>query len=232
MKPELVLKPNSYQYKSLLAAYENGKPLTCDQLNFLARHEKTLSSLSLDPLLKYYLQHGNKKPHHSFLLTQDEITPEVMQTFKKRISLLLKSSPNLNLTLTPEQFQQLREIAVPELILYHGNQFLTGAPFYPGVIVPILYFQWGNLFGVAKYQLLAEEKSLKSNLLIYIEDKEERLIEECIHDYQRDHALTFRPQPIMAPPHIAEEITPTQSMFHIPRLRLTLNPYGAKDSEE
>ena len=62
-------------------------------------------------------------------------------------------------TFTKEDFETFKKVVCEELILTHGNQLLTGAPFYPGGIPYTLFFQWGNLFGVAKSVVHPDEKA-------------------------------------------------------------------------
>lgn len=202
MKPSLELKPNSYEYQQLLMKFADGAPLTCNQLNFLSRHERALSSRELDPALGYYLKHYHHRhaDDHSFLLSGEKLTPELLANFRRRLKILLQGTQShLELKITADEFRQFRELTYSELILYHGNQLLTGAPFYHGGIAPLILFQWGNLFGVAKYVVLAEEKALKSNILIYFEDMQERKLEECVNQYFLRLQLDMKQQMQLAP---------------------------------
>lgn len=230
MKPTLVHKPNHYSYHQLLVNFAGGVPLTVDQLNFLSRHEKSLSSQTLDPVLKYYLGPFHKKSseHHSFLLHRENFDAKAAKELKRRLDLLVKpKGERVKFTITPKQFAELKNSAFPSLILYHGNQFLTGAPFYLGGIPHVVFFQWGNLFGVAKYVVMPEEKSLKSNLLIYFEDMQDRNLEQCVKDvtHELKHELLPSQQPVHA--HHLEKQAPhenyTHSPFQTPKLTLSLN---------
>lgn len=229
MKPTLVHQPNHYRYQELLVNFASGVPLSADQLNFLSNYEKTLSSPTLDPVLKYYLGPFHKKSEqHSFLMHRENFDATAAKELKRRLELLVdKKGERVKLKFTPKQFHELKNAAIPSLILYHGNQFLTGAPFYLGGIPHVVFFQWGNLFGVAKYAVLAEEKALKSNVFIYFEDMHDRYLEECVKDFMKDmrHELQLMPQP--AHTHHLEKQAPqenyTHSPYQIPRLTLSLN---------
>src|SRR5690606_35947581 len=129
--------------------------------------------------------------------------------------------------MSPSDFLSFRAMTTDELILYHGNQLLTGAPFFPGGVPQLIYFQWGNLFGVAKYVVIAEEKALKSNVLIYFEDRHERLLQDCVYQYnqklQHESHHQQRLAPFMHPRHDAPELSSRQisSCFKIPTLTLS-----------
>lgn len=232
MKPTLKHKPDSYAYRDLLVSFANGKPLSCDKLNFLARHEKILSSHTLDPILNYYLKtsHQKQSAQFSFLIHQSEIDKKALQELKARLQILLtqpkqklQKRPHVQFNMTPQQFLEFKKINYQDLILYYGNQFLTGAPFQPGGIPHVIYFQWGNLFGVAKYLVLAEEKSLKSNVLIYIEDMEEREFVQCVDEYSHHLKNELVTEEKLALTHHAQQLQHepmNYMMFHIPTLSL------------
>jgi hypothetical protein len=230
MKPTLTYKPNDYAYQDLLMKFADGKPLSCDQLHFLAWHERTLSNPRFDPVLKYYLKHYHRPytQEHSFLSPSDKMDKESIARLKRKLNIFLNNtSSHLELKMKPEDFAQFRSLTYDELIYFHGNQFLTGAPFYPGGIPQIIYFQWGNLFGVAKYVVLAEERALKSNVLIYFEDRYERHLQECVYAYHHHMKDEIKQQLRLAPTphhqqHYDEQPLPNyQSTFRIP----TLSPY-------
>jgi hypothetical protein len=237
MKPTLIDKPNNYNLQQMLVNFAGGVPLSADQLNFLLRHEKALSHYGLDPLLKYYLKPYYRKyaDHHSFLLHQEEITEKSAKELRNRLQLILegKKKQRIKLAVTPEQFLQFKNAAVPSLILYHGNQFLTGAPFYLGGIPHVVFFQWGNLFGVAKYIILPDEKALKSNVLIYFEDMYDRNLQQCVDDFKHDLKHELQPHEQPAHTHHLEKQIPHEnyqnSMFRTPTLSLSLNTQNNKD---
>lgn len=230
MKPTLVHKPNNYTYQQLLVNFAGGVPLSADQLNFLSRHEKTLSSLAMDPLLNYYLKPFHNKAHadNSFLMHKLNFDAESSKELQRRLGLLLSEKKSrVQLTISPKQFQELKNSAAPSLILYHGNQFLTGAPFHPGGIPHVVFFQWGNLFGVAKYVVLPEERALKSNVLIYFESMHDRYIEECVKEATKELRHELQPTHQPAHAHQLEKQLPQEnyrhSVFQTPRLSLSLS---------
>lgn len=220
MKPRLHKKPNEYALRDLMMRYENGVPLSCDQYHFIHSHEKALSDFTYTGLkkwaLKDYYRHQNEQ---SYLLHQETLDAAAVNALKRRLAILLQdSTASLTFSMRPEQFLQLRAMTTDELILYHGNQFITGAPFYSGGLPHVLYFQWGNLFGVAKYVVLAEEKALRSNVLIYFENRHERYLEQCILDYRNKMHEPTHPHPISQPhpPHQYHSpfATPTLTLNH------------------
>lgn len=194
MRPTLILQPVHNSSADILRCFAQGKPLSGNQLNFLDWHEKQLSSHTFDPVLKYYLQSNRKKfrYHSSFLLPHEILNKAAIEAFKKRLALFLRGKYHrVILGMSQKQFFQFQQINAQELIFWHGNQYLTGAPFIPGGIPPVIYFQWGNYFGVAKYVILAGEKALRGNLLVYFEDLEERTLEQCVKTYEDNvqHAI-------------------------------------------
>ncbi len=219
--------------------FAGGIPLSCDQLNFLSRHERSLSNPHLDPVLKYYLKHYHHHyaQEHSFLSPNDTIDHDSVKRLKHRLEILLaNSSSHVELKLKPADFLQFRALTYDELILYHGNQFLTGAPFFQGGIPQLIYFQWGNLFGVAKYVVLAEEKSLKSNVLIYFEDLQERNLQDCVYQYNLKLQEEMKQQLRLAPTlpkqaaHDEHQEPVYQPVFRIPRLSLS-HPTEKREEE-
>ena len=234
MKPTLKNQPILYAHKGLIVNFDNAKPLSCDQLNFLYRHERALSNQHLDSVMNYYLKHYYKHgvDDHSFLLPHEILNPDIVMKLKRRLQILLQSkSAKLEVKMTPEQFLDFKIATQQEMILYHGNQYLTGAPFHPGGIPHIIYFQWGNLFGVAKYVILAEEKALKSNVLVYFEDRQERELQECINDYNHQHLEKLEEQKQLLPTYTPQEEPIHQSPFQIPTLTLSRSKENHSDEK-
>ncbi len=228
MKPSLVNQPNNYALKELLVNFAGGVPLSADQLNFLSRHEKILSQHGLDPTLKYYLKPLAKKAaeHHSFLMHREKLDAEGATELRKRLSTVLsEKGQRVKLPLSHKQFLEFKNAAAPSLIFYHGNHFLTGAPFHPGGIPHILFFQWGNYFGIAKYVMLPEERALHSNVFVYFEDLHDRLLEQCVKEISKElrHELLHDAP---AHTHHLEKQLPHEnyqpSVFHTPRLTLSV----------
>lgn len=230
IKPKIVNKPQAYVLKSIIAKHAGGVPLTCDEHHFLDWHQKLLSNPHLDSAAQYYLKHHTQTFIEDlsflFLSPHEILNKEDIAKLKKRLKILLSDkNKHVQIKITPQQFLDFKKLNYNELILYHGNQFLTGAPFFPGGIPHIIFFQWGNLFGVAKYVMLAEERSLKSNVLIYFEDMLERLLDECVDDYKKHHADELKniPQPSNVQ---TQENTPSIST---PTLSLSRNKEGKGD---
>ena len=196
MKQSIILQPIHNTSVDILTNFANGKPLSAEQYQFLESHQSKLSSALFDPIYQYYVEAEKKKRkfHGSFLMPAEEITRENIKKFKKRLQLFLQQKfSHVTLQFTAEQLLKFKEVCAPELIYFHGNQFLTGAPFILGGIAPVILFQWGNFFGVVKYVIMADEKSMKGNTLIYFEDRQERSLDECVLDYgkklSKEHSL-------------------------------------------
>lgn len=189
MRESLILQPIHNSSTDILRSFATGKPLSGDQINFLDWHQKELSSPSFDPVLRFYLQLLRKRArryHASFLLPHEELNFADIEKLKKRIQIFLKEKASqVTISLTEKQLLKFKELTSKELLFWHGNQFLTGAPFFPGGIPPVIFFQWGNLFGVVKYVILPGEKALKTNILIYFEDMQDRYLDQCVLDYNQ-----------------------------------------------
>lgn len=189
-RPALILHPLHESTAEIVKCFMLAKPLTPDQVNFLDWHQHQLSHPDFDPILRYYLKKRNarsQKLHTSFLLPHEKLNQKDVTRFKKRLALMLSAKPEheVVINLSQEQFLQFKEYTIQELIFWHGNQFLTGAPFYPGGIPPTIYFQWGNYFGIIKYVVIPGEKSIMGNLLIHFLDMQDRNLDECVQDYNK-----------------------------------------------
>lgn len=207
MHPRLVLQPVESISTEILRAFVLGKPLTSEQRNFLERYYRKLSSPAFDPIYNYYIASTKKMPVKSFLLPTSKINIKSLEQFKKRLQFFMqKNMPTFTLQFTQEEFKKFQQLNISNLILWHGNQLLTGAPFFPGGIPPVIFFQFGNYFGVTKYVVLPGEKALKANILIYFEDMLDRNLDQCVHDYQQKLQLEISQQhKILSAHHIQPE---------------------------
>lgn len=194
---------------NIIRAYNEGKPLTSAEQHFLWMHYRELGGY-MEKVAKYYrltdLQARAKLA--SFLRPQGVLNLHRLKT------MLADSPKGIELTLTPTEFLTLKN-NINELLYFHGNQVLTGAPFFAGGVPHIDFFQWGNLMGVVKNEELPGEKIITGNILIYFEDMKDRNLMQCIQDYQRRQHTA--PQPMARPPE--QEITHTA-----PRPSLLLHP--------
>lgn len=233
MKPTLIEQPTAGYVSHILRNFESGIPLSADQLNFLSNNEKFLSSYGLDPVLKYYLKSYQKKPASlSFIVPPQNITHLTTQQIKRSVQNLLKTRiGHVDLQMTLAQYAQLRSVGMNELIFWHGNHFLTGAPFFPGGIPYVIYFQWGNLFGVVKFQVLPEEKVLKGNLLVYFEDMEDRSLYQCVREYEHKYKdeLNLEKQ-LRNQQQLSEKDREEESLIQTPKL--SLKPFYVIDTEK
>ncbi len=197
MQQHLFLQPIHSSSAGILHSFLEGKNLSTDQTHFLEWHQKQLSNAFYDPILNYYLrsqQHKQHDYHGVFLLPHEAMNLDAIQLLKKRIQASLKNYHSAIISVTQQQFLDFREYTIQDLIFWHGNQYLTGAPFYPGGIPPVIYFQWGNFFGIVKCVILPYEKSLKANFLIYFEDMHDRDLDHCVQEYIRHHDESIKLQ--------------------------------------
>lgn len=197
MNHTYILQPFHSTSSEILKCFASEKPLTADQINFLEWHYHQLSSTTFDPILKYYLAAEKKRRSHrtSFLLPHEKLNQEDIQKLKKRLSILLSDEPKrIIVDITQKQFLEFKKLLTSELIFWHGNQTLTGAPFFPGGIPPVILFQWGNLFGVVKYVIIAGEKALNANVLVYFESMQNRTLQQCVNEYELKLENEFQDQ--------------------------------------
>lgn len=221
MRQDLILQPVHNTSTDILRCFALGKPISSDQRNFLEWHQKQLSSPLFDPVYKYYIESYKKELSHSFLLPSDFINAQSFQQFKKRLQLFLQQKmTNIPLRMTEKQFAQFKKVGMKELIFWHGNQLLSGAPFFPGGIPPVLFFQMGNSFGVVKYVILPEERALRANILIVFEDMHERNLNQCVEAYQKRMQLDLKHQHKILHQHKIEPV----EHFIIRTPRLSLDP--------
>lgn len=218
--PELKLTPPHDFFADMEQVFREGKPLSARQHHFIEWHPSQFSTAKFDPLVRYY---GIRKSVGSFLLPAGKVTKETIEHLKRRLRYALDFLHHgVEIIMTPQQLHEFKLIIDSELIYYYGNQTLTGAPFIHGGLPHIIYFQWGNYFGIIKYEVEPGEKYLKANLLVYFEDLGDRLLEQCVKEYEQLHrqellqaqSIKLRPLPIPQPNLLVPSITPT------PRLRM------------
>ena len=223
MRPTLILQPIHNSSADILKMFVTGQPLSADQLNFLEWHKQQLSGPVYDPIYRYYIEKTKRKHKYqtSFLLPHEIINKDAIEKLKKRLQIFLKEKhTRAVINVTQEQFLQFKQVNVAQLIFWHGNQLITGAPFFPGGIPPVIYFQWGNFFGVVKYVVLASEKTLKANVLIYFEDMQERNLDRCVLDYEKELQDDLQEQNKLVEEHKIE-----QNDFVIRTPTLSLDPF-------
>ena len=235
MRPTLILQPIHNSSANILKTFAIGKPLTTDQISFLEDHQQQLSCEQIDPLLNYYLKESRerrRKFNTTFLLPHEEMNFEAIQLLKKRLlSLLQDNSEHAVVTLTEKQYLAFKDYTTEELIYWHGNQFITGAPFFPGGIPPVIHFQWGNLFGIVLYVLLPFDRLTRINTVIYFESMRNRNLNQCVDDYNKKFQENlkwqneiFRQKDFILKKDVANKNTITSKeneLHHTPRLTLS-----------
>lgn len=186
MKPLLDLKNHPHGLADIFKKFEAGKPLSSDQLNFITSHARALSNSTLDPVLRYYLKEHQLRPDKALPLTLSEknLSAPGFQQVKQNIHLLLRNNlTHVDLQMTPEQFQHFKKMGGEELQFWHGEYCLPSSLFYHSGLPYRVYFQWGRLFGVVKFQLLSCGKRVEGKVLIFLEDRHEKSLHECIQAY-------------------------------------------------
>jgi len=173
------------------------------------------------------------KTTNYFLAHKDELEYEDIDVFYENLETLLKKTPSVVYTFTPQQFNDLKlafdiyaQQQDNQLLLYqHGNQTLTGAPYVIGGHPHLDYFLWGNLFGVVKY---TEQGGEEYNYHVYFEHKQERTLEQAMHN------LLIKLEQQTEPAHTMEspEAAPPQPVpSGAPQLGENMSP-GANETEE
>jgi hypothetical protein len=154
-------------------------------------NRKRVVAHKLDQSLKKYL--STKKmdvTSNYFLFHKKRLKAADIKTFYNTVKKLLKKTTHVIYRLTALQFDTIKSLfdvyarnVGDQLVIYwHGNQTITGAPLVLGGHQHVEYFQWGNLYGIVKYQKLPGEEINTSNLLIYFENRRERNFKQCLDE--------------------------------------------------
>lgn len=216
MKPTLIERPYDSYLSAILKTFESDKPLSADQINFIAQHEKLLSNFALDPVIRHYLkvQRERRGKTMSFALTQEKLNEPVLKRIKAYVQRLLHQQlTHIDLNMSVKQFQHFKRVGMHELIFWHGNQFLTGAPFFPGGIPHVIYMQWGNLFGIVKLQISFHDLQLQGQVHIDFVDRKNRSLYECVKHYSEALKISEQPQ---APTLEIPKVEPAPEPHHSP----------------
>lgn len=204
MKPTLVFQPIHNSSADMLRCFSEGKPLSTDQLHFLAWHEKELSSAALDPLIEYYIGSEKRRKYHAnFLLQHEQLNQEDIKKLKERIRAILKDKySHVAFEMTEKQFLDFKKYAESELIFLTGQEFISGARFYVGGVMPALYFQWAEYFGVWKYAMMHANQQLQTKHIIYFEEMRHRDLKQCVEDYKnhQHNEVLFQQKLVVKPP--------------------------------
>jgi hypothetical protein len=188
MKPLILQYTHHESSADMIKCFEQGIPLSSDQWHHLDWHKQVFNSPIGDAMQRYYIESLKRKKEsmRSFALPSDEFNAKTVQQFKERMKVLLKQKGTKAIfRFNHKQYLDFKKYTMGELIFWHGNHLLTGAPFIPGGIPNVVLFQWGNFFGIVKYVVLLEEKAIKGNLLVYFEDMQDRDLNQCVLDYDR-----------------------------------------------
>lgn len=189
MKPAFKATPIFNQFSQILHKFEDGIPLLCDELNFLSRYEKALSSHGLDPVIKYYLKylHDHPKQKLTFTLPPKVINENALHEIQSSIQTLLKNNlSHLDLKMSQDQFLKFKHVGYKELHFWSTKQLLAGVPFPFYGLPRFLYLQWGKLFGVVQLTF-KNNLELDGDVLVYFEDIGARNLYQCIAEYTKNY---------------------------------------------
>lgn len=234
MNPSLKYKLEPGSFTSLLRAYQDSKPLTCDEVNQLWRNENLLSSAKLDPVLHYYLKHLHKKPAKKLTmhLPANQMTKLSFQELKKAIFELLQDNlSHVDLDMTFEQYLKFRVLGLDELIFYHRFEFFTRSPLLAGSLPELLYFQWGKVFAVARFDFSHPENNLKGEVHLYLEEMHDRHLYQCIKEYTEQHKEELHLQHLMTQRYAPEETLKEQPIYHTPRPKFSCFHHNKEEDE-
>jgi hypothetical protein len=212
MPLSLKLEPVHNSYVDILNCFNKGKPLSPAQLNFLRRYHAKLSDPTFDRILNYYKITDPK----TFVISKN-LNRSFLGNLRSKIIYSLKDSHDIRVQLSSKQFFQFKSLLYNELIFFHGNQILTGAPYFTGGVPHVDFIQWGNLFGVIKYEELVGESALDGNILIHFEEMANLKFEQCIELYFHQYSTQKQPQP-QPQPYLEQNIS---AYLPIPRLTLS-----------
>lgn len=204
MRPKLQLKPVHNSFLDILIAFNNGKPLNSAQRNFLHRYVTKFSSNKLDEIYRYYALFNQKTPNAA-KKRYSLVSPF---TLKQDVANALEHTPSYQIHVNPSQLAQLKLLLIHELIFLHGNQYLTGAPFFAGGVPHIDFFQWGNYYGVIKYEEILGESALDANILIHFVKKQDESLLEFAKQYQHIHV-----RPILQPVYPHDQLVDTLNLL-------------------
>lgn len=246
MKATLTYKPQDYAYKAILMQFSEGQPLSCDQLNFLYRYEHQFSHPALDSVCRYYLKQYKRHvinhekpavmmhPTLAFALPSIDWDHRDVQAFEKHLEVAFSKgdAAHIEMVLTPDVFNHLRELTLDRMIYLHGYRLAMREGFFPGWFPYSIYFQWANVFGVARYDLKTEHGLTKTMITLYLEPRQNRLIEECVQDYLIKNHLAFKPAPTAAPANEqAEKNEERQTNQFSPQLTLSRSKQTKEEGE-
>lgn len=190
--PSLNLTPKTFNTSEIVKRFNNGNSLSPDQMQYLDNHRFKDNNPTFDPILDYYLKHDSSynKTHEkysSIFLSHQILNKKNISLLKKRINEMIKNDENqqADIQLTEKQYSEFKHYTTQELIYWHGNHFLTGAPFYPNSTPSVIHFQWGNYYGIVRYHAIPGERSGSGNYLLTFEKRKERDLAQCVADYQQ-----------------------------------------------
>lgn len=190
--PSLIPQPHDRWIANILELFEDGKPLSSEQLNFLLQNEKILKKHELDLVFKYYLRAHSDQPDQevAFTLPPEKLNIDTLHEVRETIEVLLDDSiTHIDLKMTLDQFMQFKSTCRNEMVIWHGPKFMPRTFAFPNATPRIIYIQWGKLFGVVKLHMYADNMLYDGYLLVYFEDMTLRSLNQCVLDYAQHHKL-------------------------------------------
>lgn len=191
LKPTLMLQPCHESYAAILHAFQQGKPLSEEQLNFLLWHARQLSDAHFDPILRDYKI--GKSCVHSFLVADELDTPESVSRFREKLEALLREQQHGVMTqFTLSQLNHLIAIEhIPHFIYFDGNRIVVDSPIFRGKKVHACFFKWGNIIGIVRYEVVRDAPLSETHAFVYFAESKKKELTEFIHDFYLKYNADF-----------------------------------------
>ncbi len=186
MNTSMQLTPSCSSFNKIITAFNNGRSLSCDQINYLRQYRAHINHPLADTLYRYFKIDDRRKISRRSNMKQRKLNPDQL---KDEIATALHRKHSHTIAFTRKHYLQFRALLMNELIFLHGNHTLTGAPFFAGGVPHTQLFQWGNLFGIVKYEEILGETATDANILIHFEEKSDRTLAEILHDCEIKHEV-------------------------------------------
>lgn len=234
MKTDLKLTPPLCSFADIVQAFGQGKPLSGDQLNVLRCNESKLSSTKLDPILHYYLKCFHRKPDKTLSLPipANDMNKVSLQELKQGIlNLLHDNLSHVDLNMTFDQYLKLKALGLSEFIFWQHWEFFTRSPLLSGSLPQLLYFQWGRIFAVVRFDVMSQPNYAQQNVHLYFEEMQNRNLLQCVNAYNQQHPHENGLQLQFAQQYPAQKVIETaHSSYQSPRPSFA--PFHKDDQED
>ncbi len=190
-RPVLVPQPCQNTYEAILHTFQADKPLTPGQLNFLLWHAKQLSGAHFDPIIRAYKI--GERCVHSFLVADELKNVESTHRFKEKLESLLQDQQHgIMAKFTIAQFQNLTAIEhIIHFVYFDGNRIVVESPLIRGKKAHAYFFQWGNIIGIVRYEIVREALISETDAIVYFELRNKRELTEFMHAFYLKYNADF-----------------------------------------